>query len=314
MPAAMLQTFAIVAVLAGCATELQQVKDGTTACGPVDAGPAREFRHAGSEVTTSLGEPRHRGADLIASTTGPQFVEGWIAYTAADKALEDEDVDVLACSDGAWQPLGTVRTNEEGHFSLAVQLAPGLHDLYVSVAGDRSGVAMLGYVGDAIVISDVDGTLTASESAFIETLLGGENPGAQPGAADMFAAAAARGLQVVYLTARGNQYTEATRSWLASRGFPKGPLRLASSFATLPGDATAAFKSHAIEALGVPVVAAIGNRASDITAYAAAGTAADRIYIKLPEYQSEVQGALAAGEAKGFNDYASLQGLIETSW
>ncbi|MEO8550293.1 MAG: hypothetical protein ABI678_09970, partial [Kofleriaceae bacterium] len=191
---------------------------------------------------------------------------------------------------------------------------PGLHDLYVSVVGDRSGVAMLGYVGDAIAISDVDGTLTASESAVIETLVGGENPAAQSDAAAMFRNLAARGIQVVYLTARGNQYTEATRSWLASRGFPRGPLRLAPSFATLPGDATVAFKRAAISALGIAVVAAIGNRASDITAYTAAGVAADRIYIKLPEYQSEVQGALDAGEARGFNDYPALNGLIDPSW
>lgn len=298
----MLQLFAIVGVLAGCATELSQARGGS-ACGAVDAGPAREFRHAKSEIIAALGEPRHRGADLIASPTSAQEVAGWIAYTATDKALEDEDVDVFACTDGSWDALGTARTDEEGHFTLGVHLAPGLHDLYVSVAGDRSGVAMLGYVGDDIVISDVDGTLTASENAFVETVLGGENPGAQ---ADAATALAASGHQVIYLTARGNQFTESTRSWLASRGFPKGPLRLAPSFVTLPGDATAAFKRDAIRGFGT-VAAAIGNRASDITAYAAAGVAADRIYIKLPEYQSEVQGALDAGEAMGFSDYAAIQ-------
>ena len=50
-----------------------------------------------------------------------------------------------------------------------------------------------------------------------------------------------------------------------------------------------------------------GNRSTDIDAYLQAGVAADRIFIKLPEYQSEVQAQLDAHEAIGFASYDDLR-------
>src|SRR5439155_24490120 len=136
---------------------------------------------------------------------------------------------------------GTARTDDEGHFALGLsgdgRLPVGMRDLFVSVVGDRTGVGFLGYVapaGTPLVVSDVDGTLTSSENAFLETIALGIEPGAQPGAAQAFAAAAAGGKQLVYVTARGNQYTTATRHWLDDHGFPRGPVRLSPSFVTLP--------------------------------------------------------------------------------
>ncbi len=281
------------------------------------AGPAAEFRHVKSQIIAALGDPRHRGVDLIASaSSGTQAIEGWLAYTIGDKALEDEDVELFACRDRTWTTLGTARSDGDGHFSLvlagAERLPIGLRDLYLSVVGDRSGASFLGYVAPratALLVSDVDGTLTSSEHAFIETAAGGEEPGAQPGAAAAFTAMAASGIQPVYLTARGTQYTGATRTWLAANGFPRGPLRLAASFITLPGEDTVEFKRgalDAIEAAGLVPVIGVGNRASDITAYAAAGIASDRTFIKLPEFQSEVQAALDAGQAVGIASYDQL--------
>ena len=42
------------------------------------------------------------------------------------------------------------------------------------------------------------------------------------------------GKVVIYISARGDQLTEMTRRWLATHGFPKGPIRLAKSMVTLP--------------------------------------------------------------------------------
>lgn len=239
-----------------------------------------------------------------------------MTYTLADKAIEDEDVDLYACRDSAWAKLGTTRTDGEGHFAFALaaanRLPIGIRDIYASVVGDRTGTAFLAYVApddSPLVVSDVDGTLTDSENAFIETVVNGEQPGQQAGAAAAFTAAAARGYQLVYVTARGNQYTGATRQWLAAQGFPRGPLRLAASFVTLPGGDTTDFKTKTIMDLigqGLRVESGVGNRATDITAYANAGVAAAQTFIKLPEYQGEVQSALDAGRAIGFATYAAL--------
>jgi hypothetical protein len=285
--------------------------------GAPDAGAPGRFRHLGSWLTAVLGDPRHRGLDLVASAdAGTQTVEGWISYTVIDKALEDEDVDVLACRAGSWQRIGGARTDDEGHFALALagadRLPIGMRDLFVSVVGDRTGVRFLADVapvGAPMLVSDVDGTLTSSEDAFFETILLGLEPGAQAGAAAAYASVVARGYQLVYLTARGNEFTTDTRAWLADKGFPRGPLRLSPSFVTSPGSGTVDFKATAmvgLTAAGFALAAGIGNRATDVAAYAQARIAADRIFIELPEFAGEVQPLIDAGDAVGFTSYAEL--------
>jgi hypothetical protein len=283
-----------------------------------EAGPARELRHLTSKLIVELGGAKHRGIDLVASAARTtQTLEGWISYTLADKALEDEDVEVFACLDGAWRLAGTARTDDEGYFALALsgeaRLPVGMRDLFVSVVGDRTGAWFLGYVapeGTRLILSDVDGTLTSSENAFIETIVLGSEPDERAGSPRAYAAASARGYQMVYMTARGSQYTAETRAWLASKQFPRGPLRLSPSFITLPGGDTVDYKARtatALSAAGLALAAGVGNRASDITAYASAGIAADRIFIELPEYADEVEPLLATGAAIGFETYDELR-------
>ncbi len=285
--------------------------------GVPDAGPAGDFNHFSSKLISALGDPRHRGFDLVAAASADtQSIEGWVSYTTADKALEDEDVDVFACREGAWANLGRARTDGEGHFALPLagdaRLPVAMRDLYLSVVGDRTGAGFLAYVApddQPLIVSDVDGTLTSSENAFFKTIALGIEPDAQPGAAAAYQDAAARGYQLVYVTARGGRYTGDTRTWLADLGFPRGPVRLSPSFLTLPGGDTIAYKSSTLTALAgaLPVVMGIGNRASDITAYAAVGLASDATFVKLPEYQSEVQAALDAGQAIGVTTYDDLR-------
>jgi phosphatidate phosphatase PAH1 len=282
--------------------------------GEPDAGPAGDWRHFSSNLVAEL-SPKHRGFDLVTNASADtQSIEGWISYGTIDKALEDEDVDVFACRESQWQNIGSARTDDEGHFALALgddRLPVGLRDMFVSVVGDRSGTGFLAYVApDAspLVVSDVDGTLTSSENAFLETLTLGIEPDAQPNAADAYQRATNEGFQLVYVTARGNQNTDLTRQWLTDKGFPRGPVRLSPSFVTLPGQDTIDYKTSTIQALAdaLPLQAGVGNRDSDITAYTNVGVAADHIFIKLPEYQSEVQADLDAGKAVGMPDYATL--------
>src|SRR5262249_46033441 len=145
------------------------------------------------------------------------------------------------------------------------RLRIGMRDLFVSVIGDRTGVGFLAYVaprGSPLLVSDVDGTLTSSENAFLETIVLGTEPDAHPGAARAYATTTAEGDQVVYVTARGNQYTTATRDWLAHKDFPRGPVRLSPSFITLPGADTVDYKTRtigALEAAGLEVAVGVGN-------------------------------------------------------
>lgn len=297
----------------GTITRLPDVRcDGTP---DISAG---DFRHVSSSVISALGDPRHRGVDLIAAASaGTQTLAGWASYTIADKALEDEDIDVFGCRDSAWEQLGSARTDDEGRWTLdladTARLPLGMRDMFMSVVGDRTGTKFLAYVApdDApLIVSDIDGTLTASENAFIESIALGGEPDAQPGAGVAFTAAATKLYQLVYVTARGSQYTGVTRDWLDGHGFPRGPLRLSPSFVTLPGGDTIDYKTTAIGdiiAANLSVVWGIGNRASDITAYANVGLAGDHTFVKLPEYQSEVQAAIDAGQAVGFASYDELE-------
>jgi phosphatidate phosphatase PAH1 len=289
--------------------------------GAPDAGKSGSFHHFKNVLISGLGDPRHRGFDLVASaSTASQSLEGWLSYTVVDKALEDEDVDVFACRVGQWRKVGTARTDDEGHFTLGLsgtnRLPVGMRDLFVSVVGDRTGVRFLGYVApDAtqLVVSDVDGTLTSSENAFLETVALGGEPDARAGATKAFAAAITRGSQLVYVTARGNQFTTATRDWLDHKGFPRGPVRLSPSFLTLPGGDTIDYKTRTISALsaaGFELSAGVGNRASDVTAYTSTGVAAGRIFIELPEFVSEVQPLLDLHQAIGFAAYDELLGKL----
>jgi hypothetical protein len=288
-----------------------------TPCATPPGGYAVGYRHRRNRLYKALGSPRFRGVDLIAMQDDPvQLLGGKLAYTAADKDVWDEDVYVYACFPQGWRIVRHARTNREGRFELALtgaeRLPPGMRDLYAFVPGDGGGVRFLAYVaprGTTAVVSDIDGTLTESEDAIFNTVLFGDDVGHQPHAPRALEAVAA-GRPVIYVTSRGDQYTEVTRRWLAAHGFPRGPLRLARSTITQPGAKTVAFKTGVLRALRIPVAIGIGNRASDIAAYANAGLSPGRILINLPEFSSELGGELSAGKATAFDDYREVPALL----
>ena len=184
-------------------------------CPKTPTGARSKFRHTRNRIVTNLGSPRHRGIDVIAVEGDEnQTVGGKLAYTKTDKDLEDEDVEVFACVDRQWRSVGSSRTNGDGRFELALtgagRLPVGMRDLYAYVPGDGSGVRFLAYVAaqhESVIVSDVDGTITASENAVIRGMIG-KDVGHQPGAPEVLANS---GKVVVYVTARGDQLTEMTR-------------------------------------------------------------------------------------------------------
>ncbi len=286
-------------------------------CAAAPDGPVDGYRHRRNRIYKSLGEARFRGIDLIAMEDDPvQTLGGKLAYSSVDKDVSDEDVYVYACFPDGWHIVDRARTDGDGRFEVSLthrdRLPVGMRELYAHVPGDRGGVRFLAYVaprGTTALVSDIDGTLTESEEAILNTVLFGDDISPQPHAPRALAAAAA-GRPVIYLTSRGDQYTEVTRRWLAVHGFPRGPLRLARAAITKPGPKTVAFKAEVLRGLRIPIAAGIGNRASDIAAYARAGLSPSQILINLPEFEGEVRPALVAGRATAFDDYREVPALV----
>lgn len=305
------------AVLVGCALQGISPKafasrSNSTDCAGSPNGSRTKFRHTRSRILAKIGSPRHRGLDLIAAEGDEnQTLGGKLAYTKTDKDLEDEDVEVFACVGKRWRAVGTSRTDDDGRFELTLagdaRLPVGLTDLYAHVPGDGTGVWFVGFVaahGEQVIVSDIDGTITGSENAVFRAAMLGDDIPHQPGAPEVFAQS---GKTVIYVTARGDQLTQMTRQWLEAHGFPRGPMRLAKSWLTLPGKRTVDLKASTLDSLNVPIAAGVGNRASDIAAYRNAGLTPDRIFINLPEFTNEVRAPLAAGEATAFDHYADLR-------
>ena len=310
-------------LLAACATEtrgyvpLASPAAGGSACTMPLQLPAVGFRHWTTTLAAQLGEPRHRGDDLVVSSgAAEQVITGTIAYGAIDKEAEDEEVEVYACGHGHWRRLGATRSDGDGRFALALtgatRLPAGLHELVMSVPGDRTSAVLTAYVAPRcapVAVIDVDGTLTASENAIVGEVLWHAKVGARPDAARLVDELAARGDQPIYLTARPRAYTELTRQWLASHGFPRGPVILQPGL-TLPGSAALTAKTHALarlHAAGLRIAVGIGNRASDVSAYATVGLAADRIWIEdTRAYAQEIRPLVARHRATTFVSYAQL--------
>jgi phosphatidate phosphatase PAH1 len=245
-------------------------------------GDKRGFDHFGSKVTATLGDPNHRGRDEIFAIGGAQTITGKFAYGLNDKDLEDEEVEVWAergCK-GAWDKLGTAKTNDDGRISFDVPkektLRGGRHRLRLVVAGDHTSTDLLVDVvpqHTKILVSDVDGTLTSSETAEFPALLVGELPGAQPDAANVLSALAEKGYHPVYITARAERLNDRTHEFLKTKGFPRGIVHTTNTALGETGDAAAKYKSGelaAIEQKQLTIAWAFGNQPSDTDAYDAA--------------------------------------------
>ena len=258
---------------------------------------------------------------MVADTAPRQVIEGDLAYDGLDKASEDEDVELFVCTRAGWSKLGQARTDDDGHFALVLtgvsRLGPGLHDLYASARADRTGVGFLAYVagtGSSVLVTDVDGTLTSSENGVVKQVIFNTNIGTQAGAPEAMRTLVAAGYQPVYLTARGRGLTEMTRSWLARRGFPRGPIIMANGL-TLPGKAALDHKTRALAKLradGVIARLAVGNRATDVAAYTRAGIPSQHLFVLATRYAGELRPSVESKAAIPFRDYSELPKLVQT--
>lgn len=287
-----------------------------TRCATPPIVKAQGFRHKRNKLYAKLGSPNHRGIDLIATEDDKvQRIAGKLAYGKTDKDADKEDVEVFACVDGGrWTSLGVTRTDDDGRFAIELQkhlLPVGMRDLYVANLADATGAYFVGYVaprGTGVVVTDVDGTISWSENSIIKTVISrSKDIGHRPNAPQALQQVA---YPIVYVTARGDAFIGVTRQWLERHGFPRGLMRLAHGAFARPGKRAIEYKTSVLKALTVPIIAGIGNRKSDITAYSAIGLGGKQIFIHLPEYEKEVKKDLDAGKALGFADYLQLPKLL----
>ncbi len=136
---------------------------------------------------------------------------------------------------------------------------------------------------DAIV-TDIDETLTTSDSEYLQQLIDPtHDPAMRPDADALMQGYADRGYAIVYITARGEDAVlgdgrdarEATADWLLEHGFPLEPahLFLADGLGTA-GDGAIAYKSGAMQDLtaeGLSFAWGYGNAETDIEGFRLGG-------------------------------------------
>jgi hypothetical protein len=289
----------------------------TLACEAPDSPPfkPRMWRNfVVSPGVTLLGDANHRGRDIMVNPGEPQTIIGKFAYGLIDKDLEDEEVDIYVqrdCSSG-WEKLGTAITTAGGNAPANVEGVPaangrvyfripqgkelglGRHRIRMVVAGDGSKTDLFIDVippKTPVFVSDVDGTLTSSETVEFVKLLTDDLPNTHPAAAESLRILAAKGYRPIYVTARPEWLTQRTRDFLDKHGFPPGIIRTSTSLmgagfgpsaATYKKDQMAAFAGRGL----VPSFG-FGNKTSDADAYVTIPNDNQRFFFKLAE---EVEG------------------------
>jgi hypothetical protein len=263
---------------------------------PPTPGAIVDWRHNNpwqTPLVTAQGDDRHRGRDLLLRVGEPQWALAKFAYGPADDDLKDEDVDMWLLRDcgSTWEFLGTATTTNDGdhvtvegvedsggwvYFQIppSAELGVGRHRIHFVVEGDHTEADQIIDVIDSdipLVVSDVDGTLTESETAQFTTLLTGTPPAAQPYAADLLWELAGKGYTIFYVTARPEWLATVTHEWLNMQGFPPGLVHTTLTFTGATNTAAETFKTAELAdisaRIGHPPSYAFGNTLSDAGAY-----------------------------------------------
>jgi phosphatidate phosphatase PAH1 len=227
----------------------------------------------------------------------PQWVLAKFAYGPTDYDLENERVDLWllrGCEGIEWEMLGSVHTTLEGshdevegvvdtggrvYFEIPAdaRLSPGRHRVHMIVRGDLTTADQYIEVvppGTPVVLTDVDGTLTTSETEEFWDLFAGTLPDVRPGAVETLQALAERGYHPIYLTARPEWLGARTQEYVRERGLPPGIVHTSLFFEGALDQAAIDFKTAelaAFAARGLVPSWVFGNTDSDAVAYDNAG-------------------------------------------
>lgn len=255
--------------------------------------PAQEWRHTiATPIVTAAGAANHSAQDPIGDRADAVTLHGKFTYGLISKDLEDEKIAVWIDDCAGWRSLGEPLTDSDGRIAVPVPAdvttTPGVYEARFQVLGDRSTTRAYVWLlprGTHIALTDIDGTMTESDSELFQQILDGSHvPVAYPGAVALTTAHAGRGHVVMYLTGRPYYLTQKSRDWLANLAFAPGPLHgTDSNGEALPTEAGVGdFKKHFVMSLvaaGYQIDVAYGNASTDIYAYLGAGVPADRVWI-----------------------------------
>ena len=244
------------------------------------APASEEWQHWTSDAVVLAGEPRHYAQDLIVAPGAVETITTKFASGAVWKDLEGERIAVFVDDCAGWRDLGTFTTDDDGEIDVPMpsDLAIGQHEVRAVVVGDGTQAITSQWVlprGTHVVVTDVDGTMTTSDTELFQELYDGDYvPVEFPGAQDLTHAHTERGHVVVYLTGRPYWLLGITRAWLDGQGFAPGPVHVAPTNAeALPTEGgVGTFKATYLAGLtakGYVVDLAYGNASTDIYAYAA---------------------------------------------
>lgn len=267
--------------------------DTLPACVPAPAcdGALPTITQRPFKKSKPLGDARHRGRDATFVTGQPQTLIGKFAYGTFDDDLKLEEVDIFVqqgCT-GDWTKIGTATTSTDEaphapvdgiedtggrvYFDVPNLLPEGRHRIAMVVAGDGTSADFIVDVvpaGTRYIASDVDGTLTTSETDGFSGLFSDKVAEANPDAATVFTELAKKGFRIVYLTARPETEIAGTRRFTAERGFPRGLVHTSTSLIGALGADATKFKTTDLAALaarGASIPIVFGNTATDADAY-----------------------------------------------
>jgi len=251
---------------------------------------------------------KHQPADLVGSpeagfsytdqpgdtplATGNEVLRGIMARIEPDRGyfgdpIAEETVSFWHRDSDAWRELGTTTTADftnpdtAGSYLFDLGAPPtasaGFTTRYAVLDGDGTCGAHYAFdmpAGRAVVVADIDGTLTLSDDELIMQVSDGAYDPVEMGSAhQLMQAWADKGYAIIYLTARPHVFRSETRAWLDAHQFPTGLVVTAPELVT--GDAARSYKALWLQRmlgdLGWAITAAYGNAQSDIDAYADAG-------------------------------------------
>lgn len=152
--------------------------------------------------------------------------------------------------------------------------------------------------GEALVVFDIDGTLTPAVAAVFQV---------RPDAAAAVRAYAAKGYRIVYLSTRTGWLSAPLPGWLHRHGFPDGTVHVAQRAAERRDPAT--YKARMLEAYrerGWRIAYAYGDSSTDFAAYAAAGVPTAAVFALRRRGQTGCQPGPAAGCLPGWSDHLAF--------
>ena len=259
-------------------------------------GSRVKWRRGGrSAAAASLaGAPNHSANDPIINPGDSAVVQGKFAYGTVSKDLEGEEVGLWLrmgrC--GAWKEIRRAVTDDDGRLAIEVShqyfSGPGAYPYQFIVRGDLSRVSGTIYVLDRntpVVIFDVDGTLTTSDSELLEQVALGRDPEVRPGASQVANYYATASYLPIYVSGRPYLLRRSTAAWLRRHGFPPGPLvttdAITDAAPTQSGVGRFKYNTLArlVDDVGLHVIAAYGNADTDVCVYSSIGLPPEKTFI-----------------------------------